>query len=347
MDNRELEEQVAGSEILHLCEHKYIIDGVIGEGAFSSVYRARCRVTGKNVAIKAITRTCSPGRILEELNMLKALNGEGNCIKLIEVLRNLDQILAVFPMINYVDFKDFIVKSTVLDIKKYMYNLLIAVRRIHDKNIIHRDIKPGNFLYSIEDGQGFLIDFGLAQHQKIKTPSPQKTAKPMIFFNSIVTPSKPPGYYERDTRSVMKAPRAGTRGFRAPEVLFRVERQSKAIDIWSVGVILLCILTSQYPFFLSTEDIDGLVEIGILFGQVEMRKIAKYYGRTWKSNLSSISEKGIPFEQLIKQLNRNLDVDEVTIDLLRRLLDLNCDTRITAREALEHPFFNNSNWRMQ
>ena len=36
--------------------------------------------------------------------------------------------------------------------------------------------------------------------------------------------------------------------------------------MWSVGIILLSILTTQHPFFMSAEDVDGLVEIAIIFG---------------------------------------------------------------------------------
>lgn len=324
---------------LSFCEYRFIIQRPIGEGSFSSVYKAEYRSTGLPVAIKAITRTSAPRRILQELNILKTLGGANNCIRLLEVLRHRDQVLIVFPLVYHIDFKDFILQSTPQDVKKYMYSLLRSVKHMHDRNIIHRDIKPGNFLYSVEEGQGYLIDFGLAEYEMVKDPSPQKPSKPLIFFNSIVTPSKPPGYYERDNRPVMKAPRAGTRGFRAPEVLFRYENQTKAIDIWSIGVIMLCILTAQYPFFLSIEDVDGLAEMGIIFGHAEMRKTAKLYGRTWKSNLQTIAEDRVPFEQLIRRLNPNIAIDEEAMDLLYKLLDLNCWKRITAKEALDHPFF--------
>jgi len=321
------------------CLHRFIVHHPIGEGSFSSVYKAEYRTTGLPVAIKAITQTSAPRRIVQELNILKALGGTNNCIRLLEVYRDKDQVFIIFPMVHHIDFKDFILQSTPQDIKKYMFSLLRAVRHMHDMGIIHRDIKPGNFLYSVEEGQGYLIDFGLAEYEVVKDPSPQKPAKPLIFFNSIVTPSKPPGYYERDSRPVMKAPRAGTRGFRAPEVLFRYENQTRAIDIWSVGVIMLCILTTQYPFFLSIEDVDGLAEMGVVFGHAEMRKTAKLYGRVWKSNLQSIPEDRMPFEQLIKCLNPNIAMDEATVDLLYRMLDLNSESRITAREAMDHPFF--------
>lgn len=333
------EDASKASKNLEFCSDSYTIDGIIGEGTFSTVYRARCLETGMPVAIKCITRTSLPNRVLEELTILKKLNGENNCIRLMKVLRHRDQILAVFPLVAAIDFKEFITQCSVFDIKKYMHSLIRALCHVHRNAIIHRDLKPGNFLYSPEREEGFLIDFGLAQHEKTKAPEQLKKEPPVLFFSSIVAPSKPPGYYERDTRPQMKAPRAGTRGFRAPEVLFRYENQSRAIDMWSVGVILLSILTTQYPFFLSTEDIDNLVEIALLFGHAEMRRTAKLYGRVWKSNLGTIKEERTPFETLIRRLNPGCELDDKVIDLLNGLLDMNCFTRLTAEEALEHEFF--------
>ena len=52
---------------------------------------------------------------------------------------------------------------TLPQIKNYMINLLAGCEYIHSLGIIHRDIKPTNFLYNIELGRGVLCDFGLAQ----------------------------------------------------------------------------------------------------------------------------------------------------------------------------------------
>lgn len=327
---------------LAFCEHKYEIQSEIGEGTFSKVFRARCKTTGAIVAIKAITRTSSPVRIHEELSILKVLNGNNNCIKLLDVMRSQDQILAVFPFFLSTDFKEFILKCTIQDVKKYLYYLIKAVSHMHNNNLIHRDLKPANFLFDLESQTGYLIDFGLAQFEKSQENlQPENPSKPVIFFSATVTPSKPPGYYENDSRPAMKAPRAGTRGFRAPEVLFKYANQSKAIDMWSIGVIMLCIFTTQYPFFLSLEDVDGLAELGIVFGHSEMRKVAKHYGRVWKSNLSTIKEDGLSFDQIIKTYNPNLELEASAIDLLKELLDPIDITRIEAQEALKHPFFDN------
>jgi len=67
-------------------------------------------------------------------------------------------------------------------------------------------------------------------------------------------------------RPPLHAPRAGTRGFRAPEILWKDNNQTVAVDIWSAGVILLTLLTKRYPFFNSSDDMTALAEIYCLFG---------------------------------------------------------------------------------
>ncbi|KAI5170025.1 cell division control protein 7 [Pancytospora epiphaga] len=324
---------------LEFMKENYDVLEQIGEGTFSTVYLARCRKTGMFLAIKCITKTSAPGRVLDELMIIKKLEGQNNCIRLLRAERDGDQIIAVFPLVLGTDFKEFITHCSLRDIRIYMYNLLTALAHTHANSVIHRDLKPSNFIYNMDAEVGVLIDFGLAQHEKKPQPQKHKNEAPVLFFNSIVVPSKPPGYYQNDSRPPLKAPRAGTRGFRAPEVLFRSEYQTCAIDMWSIGVIFLSILTTQYPFFLSIEDMDNLVEIALIFGHSEMRRAAKLYGRTWKSNLPTIKEERMPFQTLIQQLNPSLVLDDATYSLLDGLLDLNCHTRLTAKEALEHPFF--------
>ncbi len=62
--------------------------------------------------------------------------------------------------------------------------------------------------------------------------------------------------------------------FRAPEVLFKHGMQSRAIDIWSVGVIYLCLLNPTIPFFNSPDDQDALVEIACIVGTNSLEKVA-------------------------------------------------------------------------
>ncbi|WUR04209.1 CDC7-like protein kinase [Vairimorpha necatrix] len=331
-------------EHLKFLKNRFVIINRIGEGTFSRVYKAMDIKNNRYYALKAITKTSSPNRIIDELAFLVKLKGLNNCVPLNGVLRHEDQVVGIFPYFEYTDFRDILTTATIYDIKKYMYNLLIAIEHVHSCNIIHRDIKPGNFLYNRDTETGWLIDFGLAQYEtkhdtKKKMENEKSKTKPQIFFNTVVSKSKPPGYYERDTRPTIKAPRAGTRGFRAPEVVFKYPYQTNAIDIWSAGVIFLNLLTGQYPFFYSGEDIDALVEMGTIFGHKEMRKAAKQYNRVWKSNIDTIPEDRVPFEKIVDSLGVFNIPESDAHDLLYRMLDLNVETRITAEEALEHSFF--------
>lgn len=127
----------------------------------------------------------------------------------------------------------------------------------------------------MEANTGVLVDFGLTQRDPrfrpmFKKPTATQPEKPVVKARI--------GYIQNDTRPVLRAERAGTRGFRAPEVLFRVTSQTTAIDIWSVGVILLSIVTNQYPFFQSNTDADALLEIAGVFGKKEIKKLAAKLG---------------------------------------------------------------------
>ena len=73
----------------------------------------------------------------------------------------------------------------------------------------------------------------------------------------------------------LHAARAGTPGFRPPEVLLKSQNQSVAVDIWAVGVILLSLLSRSYPFFRSPDDMTALAELVSLFGSKEVLAAAK------------------------------------------------------------------------
>lgn len=61
-----------------------------------------------------------------------------------------------------------------------------------------------------------------------------------------------------------------------------------AIDVWSAGVVLLSLLSKQFPFFNSTDDQDAIVEIACIFGSRPMEKCAARYDRRWSTNLPGV-----------------------------------------------------------
>ena len=150
------------------------------------------------------------------------------------------------------------------------------------------------------------------------------------------------GYPKNDTRPSRRANRAGTRGFRAPEVLFKCTNQTAKIDIWSAGVILLTILAQRFPFFNSGDDIDAMIEIASIFGRKRMQHCAVLHGTTFMCTLPTVGDKGYPLEKLIlwstcrKELS---DGEKAAVKLLERMLELDPKKRVSAKEAMQHEFF--------
>ena len=172
-----------------------------------------------------------------------------------------------------------------------------------------------------------------------------------MLFRSAQTQDRPSCYPKNDTRSSRRANRAGTRGFRAPEVLLKCTQQDTSIDVWSAGVILLTILSKRFPFFHSQDDIDALLEITNIFGRKKMKETALLHGQVFETNIPSYSEHGHSLEKIIlwctgrsgrdekTGLKLELDEDEKeAVQFLQRLMECDPAKRITADEALHHPF---------
>lgn len=326
-------------------ETEFTILKKIGEGTFSTVFLAETP-SGETIAVKQVTKTTHPSRVAKELKYLLALKGEKNVVEMLSVVREEDNILIVFPYLSSTNFKEFLGQRKLSDIKYYLFELLTALHRVHAQKIIHRDVKPSNFLYHQETNTGALIDFGLSQEVGEKEAAVKEKKKRFFFSTQHVARgdrqvSRPPGYPIKDARPPLSAPRSGTRGFRAPEVLFRVENQTTAIDIWSAGVILLTLLTKKYPFFTARDDLNALVEIGSIFGDREMRAAAKHYRRVWKSNIEQCIHPRTPLREVVSRcVQPSEEFPDAVFDLLEKMLTLKDTDRITAEAALRHRFFN-------
>lgn len=155
-----------------------------------------------------------------------------------------------------------------------------------------------------------------------------------------------PGYPKSDTRPSRRANRAGTRGFRAPEVLFKCTEQTTAIDIWSAGVILLTILSKRFPFFNSADDVEAMIEIATIFGSKRMKAAGLLHGCVFETTIPTIGQQGFTMEKIIlwstcRAEDKPLTPDEkLAIRFLERCMELDPSRRITAQEALDHEFLN-------
>lgn len=304
----------------------------------------------KFVAIKNIHSTSSPTRVCNELEFLNSLRGRPCVCPLIAAHRSGDQLIAVIPYFQHCDFGEFLTDVTVPEIAEYCRQLFTALSAVHRRGIIHRDVKPDNFLYNAETRQGLLIDFGLAERQREGSPpcsctrSPSTTGRKPQASGAARTRRRP-GYPRYDTRPTRTASRAGTGGFRAPEVLFRCTAQSGKIDIWSAGTILLSMLTRRLPFFKPADDIDAMVDIVKFFGYSRTRAAGLQHGVVVEASLFDDDKGGLGLEDIIQRSNKcdgdghTFSTEERTaIDFLSWCLELNPHRRTDADAALQHKF---------
>ncbi|KAK4509106.1 uncharacterized protein ATC70_007456 [Mucor velutinosus] len=384
-----------------------------GGGTTSSSTPSSPKDLSEFVALKRVYDTSSPRRIANEIKILKKLKGSKCISPLITAFRQQDQVFVVMPYIQHDEFKPSFHKMELIDIKYYMKSLFTALQQLHRFKILHRDVKPSNFLYNIRKRAGYLIDFGLAESEddvmmlekyvekavkmskfnvypqahndnngsnggNISANASKQGPTKMASSNSVLaaltnkaisaptsanataantnstTPSTTTsasrntnkgvkGFYRNDPRLTIKANRAGTRGFRAPEILLRVTHQTCAIDIWAAGVILLCFLTNTYPFFLSNDEADALIELSHVYGTERIQECAKLHNRHFETNIYLPKAK-LPWLHLIEILNKEKmqtwpqkDLDDAVM-LLRRTMELDPNKRITAEEALKMDF---------
>lgn len=389
-----LEEMEKLEQAFPVLSTDYRLIDKIGEGTFSTVYKAealngvvklgsdiwkspplkkRRRTVKKNpiVALKMIYVTSSPNRIHNELNLLYMLSGNSHVAPLLDVLRHQDQVLAILPFYQHSDFRDFYRDLPMKGIKKYLWEMFQALAFVHSKDIIHRDLKPTNFLYDPFKGKGVLVDFGLAEKY-----IPEKSSGcPCTSAVSASTKRlQIKAYPKQDQRPPRRANRAGTRGFRAPEVLFKCTNQSTKIDIWSAGIIGLSLILRKFPLFNSPDDTDALIEIASIFGIDKLKKCAELHGcglevhlprieTGYNGNLAKIMFEFFSFEMengcfppdtVVEETMRvfeggkmvrkegddeNYEDHKTLIELLHACFAMDPQKRLSAKEVMEMEYF--------
>ncbi|KAL3470190.1 kinase-like domain-containing protein [Aspergillus californicus] len=304
------------------------------------------------VALKKIYVTSSPLRIQNELELLHDLRGCRSVCPLITAFRHQDQVVAVLPYFPHTDFRLQYRTFMVADMRHYFRSLFAALNSVHKHDILHRDIKPTNFLYNPDIREGVLVDFGLAEREGSEYTGTCLCASPGYMRRTRYTQSYyythcsasgfSAGYPKSDSRPSRRANRAGTRGFRAPEVLLKCTSQTSKIDMWSAGVILLTLLGRRFPFFNSADDVDALIEMASIFGTRRMKNAAGMHGQIFETNIPTIGEKGYSWEKLVKWsscVEELTESEKQATRLLAGLMELDPYKRLSAKDALQHEFF--------
>nr|POE55769.1 isoform 2 of cell division cycle 7-related protein kinase [Quercus suber] len=140
----------------------FIIEEEEGSGGYGTVYRARRKNDGKMFAIKCPHANAHKHHVNNELKMLEHFGGRNFIIKFEGSFQSGNNDCFVLEHVQH-DRPEVLKKDIdVYQLQWYGYCLFRALACLHKQGVIHRDVKPGNFLFSWKLNKGYLIDFNLA-----------------------------------------------------------------------------------------------------------------------------------------------------------------------------------------
>lgn len=288
-------------------QENYEIIKKLGRGKYSEVFLGIDLVKGEKVVIKVL-KPVKRKKIKREISILKNLVDGPNIVALLDVVREpqLKTPGLIFENINNIDFRTLYPTFTDYDIRFYMYELLKALDYSHSMGIMHRDVKPHNVMIDHEQKKLRLIDWGLAE------------------------------YYHPGTEYNV---RVASRYFKGPELLVDYRLYDYSLDLWSFGCMLASMVFMKEPFFHGKSNTDQLVQIVRVLGSNNLNKYLDKYNLTLGDEYEDIGYYNRrPWERFINENNQHLVSNEF-LDIIDKLLRYDHQERLTAKEAMQHPYF--------
>jgi casein kinase II subunit alpha len=200
------------------------------------------------------------------------------------------------------------------EIQYFLLHLLVALDHLHAGGIMHRDVKPRNVLIDMTDMSLMLIDLGLAD-----------------FF-------LPNTQYNV---------RVASRHYKAPELLLGNENYDYAIDMWGVGCILAGLLFRREPFFRGKDNMDQLGTIVAVLGTADLHSYLAKANIAMKPEIRKVIAKYTlrggkkkEWRQIADEFSTASYTPNVQgLDLLSKLIVYDHTIRLTAKQAMQHSFF--------
>lgn len=277
----------------------------LGEGTYGVVFKAANRESGEVVALKSIRLEGSeegvPCTAIREISLLKELR-HPNIVALRDVLHTDKKLTLVFEYCDQ-DLKKYMDACDgnigVRTLKSFLFQLLRGIAYCHEHRVLHRDLKPQNLLIN-NRGELKLADFGLARAFGIPVRS---------YSHEVVT-----------------------LWYRSPDVLLGSRHYSTSIDIWSAGCIFAEMANGGRPLFAGSDAASQLIAIFKVLGTPTER--------SWPG-VSELPDYRADFPVYLPISPPHAlapTLDPMGIDLLYRMLLYVPDMRITAADAIQHPF---------
>jgi len=144
-------------------------------------------------------------------------------------------------------------------------------------------------------------------------------------------------FYHRGTEYNV---RVASRYFKGPELLVNLRDYDYSLDLWSYGCMLAGLVFKKEPFFVGRDNYDQLIKIAKVLGTADLIKYLEKYELTldphYDGLLGRYTKKS--WKRFITPENQHLAKDDA-IDLIDKLLQYDHQKRLTAAEALQHPYF--------
>ncbi|CAD6447890.1 605b355b-7eb9-4601-908d-2328416a551f [Sclerotinia trifoliorum] len=266
---------------------KYTVLEKLGSGHYATVYLCVEKCTGQRFAVKIFTRKHGAGEkqriegLQQEIAILMGVS-HPNMLCLKDTFDEPDATYLVLELAAEGELFNWIVKKgklTEQETRKVFVQLFEGLKYLHERGIVHRDIKPENILMTDEDLHVKLADFGLSK---------------IIGEASFTTTL------------------CGTPSYVAPEILQdnNCRRYTRAVDIWSLGVVLYICLCGFPPFSdeLYTRDNPYDLKAQIKMGRFD------YPSPYWDN------------------------IGDPALDLIDHMLTVDPEKRYTVDECLAHPW---------
>lgn len=286
---------------------KYEKIGQVGEGTYGKVYKAKSKVTGELVALKRIRMETEkegfPITAMREIKLLQKLRHK-RIVQLTEIMVSKGSVYMVLEYMDHdltgvLGHPEF--KFEPAHAKSLVKQMLEGVAFLHHMGVLHRDIKGSNLLLN-KKGELKIADFGLARiFQKRRTHD---------YTNRVIT-----------------------LWYRPPELLLGATAYGPAVDMWSVGCIMLEFFTGK-PVFNGTDEISQLEIIYKIMGTPDEESWPTVVDLPWYELMRPKEPQPSKFRELYASL-----MSEGALELLEALLSLDPSKRPSATDALTFSYF--------